>query len=174
MYTEIIKNLRSVQSRSKSGLLNEAADALEALQKEINQQEQQTDMEVSLSEQLRQMRIERSMLSKKLREKESVLSLLRQGGQQWISVEDRLPDIGSIVLIRQLYSWENNEDGAEITIGRLRPTPKGEKPYWEFQYYRPDFRKGSIMDNDIICPGSEYITHWMPLPEPPEEANNDL
>lgn len=70
MYTEIIKNLRSVQSRSKSGLLNEAADALEALQQEINQQEQQIDMEVSLSEQLRQMRIERDMLARKLKEVE--------------------------------------------------------------------------------------------------------
>lgn len=70
MYTEIIKNLRSVQSRSKSGLLNEAADALEALQQEINQQEQQPDMEVSLSEQLRQMRIERDMLARKLKEAE--------------------------------------------------------------------------------------------------------
>lgn len=53
MYTEIIKNLRSVQSRSKRGLLNEAADALEAL-----------------SEQLRQMRIERDMLARKLKEVE--------------------------------------------------------------------------------------------------------
>lgn len=71
MYTEIIKNLRSVQSRSKSGLLNEAADALEALQQETNQQEQQPDMEVSLSEQLRQMRIERDMLARKLKEVEA-------------------------------------------------------------------------------------------------------
>lgn len=53
MYTEIIKNLRSIQSRSKRGLLNEAADALEAL-----------------SEQLRQMRIERDMLARKLKEVE--------------------------------------------------------------------------------------------------------
>ena len=71
MYTEIIKNLRSVQSRSKSQSLNEAADALEALQQEINQQEQQIDMEVSLSERLRQMRIERDMLARKLKEVEA-------------------------------------------------------------------------------------------------------
>ena len=71
MYTEIIKNLRSVQSRSKSGLLNKAADALEALQQEINQQEQQPDMEVSLSKQLRQMRIERDILARKLKEVEA-------------------------------------------------------------------------------------------------------
>ena len=44
MYTEIIKNLRNIQSRSKRELLNEADDALEALQQELNQQEQQLDM----------------------------------------------------------------------------------------------------------------------------------
>lgn len=71
MYTEIIKSLRSVQSRSKSQPLNDAIDKLEALQQEINQQEQQTDMEVSLSEQLRQMRIERDMLARKLKEVEA-------------------------------------------------------------------------------------------------------
>lgn len=70
MYTEIIKSLRSVQSRSKSQSLNDAIDKLEALQQEINQQEQQIDMEVSLSEQLRQMRIERDMLARKLKEVE--------------------------------------------------------------------------------------------------------
>ena len=71
MYTEIIKNLRSVQSRSKSQSLNDAIDKLEAIQQEINQQEQQPDMEVSLSEQLRQMRIERDMLARKLKEVEA-------------------------------------------------------------------------------------------------------
>lgn len=88
---------------------------------------------------------------------------------EWISVSDRLPEPGQIVLVRQIYSWTRFEDGAMITIGRLRPADKNHKPYWEFQYYRPDFRNGSIRDNDIICPGSQYVTHWMPLPEPPKE-----
>lgn len=87
----------------------------------------------------------------------------------WINVKDRLPEPGKIVLVYQNYSWTRFEDGAAVTIGRLHPVDPGYVPYWEFQYYRPDFRSGTIMDNDIICPGSEYITHWMPLPEPPEE-----
>ncbi len=58
---------------------------------------------------------------------------------------------------------------AAVTVGRLRPTENGRVSYWEFQYYRPDFRDGTVLDNGIICPGSEYITHWMPLPEPPKE-----
>lgn len=82
----------------------------------------------------------------------------------WISVEERLPEPGRIVLITQTYSWENFEEGASVTIGRL--SPEKNNKMWEFQYYRPDFRSGTIMDNDIICPGSKYVIAWRPLPEP--------
>jgi len=88
----------------------------------------------------------------------------------WISVKDRLPEVGKIVLVRQTYSWERMEDGAEITIGRLSLAADEKRTYWEFQHYRPDFRSGTVMDNDIIRPGSEYVSHWMPLPEPPKEG----
>ena len=83
---------------------------------------------------------------------------------EWTSVEERLPEAGRIVLITQTYSWENLEEGASVTIGRL--SPEKNNKMWEFQYYRPDFRSGTIMDNDIICPGSEYVIAWRPLPEP--------
>ena len=82
----------------------------------------------------------------------------------WIPVDDRLPEPGRIVLITQTYSWENFEEGASVTIGRL--SPEKNNKMWEFQYYRLDFRSGTIMDNDIICPGSEYVIAWRPLPEP--------
>ena len=88
---------------------------------------------------------------------------------EWISVKDQLPEPGEIVLVHQIYSWQRFEDGVAVTVGRLRPTENGRVPYWEFQYYRPDSRDGTFMDNGIICPGSQYVTHWMPLPEPPEE-----
>lgn len=86
--------------------------------------------------------------------------------QEWIPVEEQLPDEEKVVLVSQTYSWENFEEAASVTIGRLHSRGENLKPYWEFQYYRPDFKHGTIMDNDIICPGSEYISAWMPLPEP--------
>ena len=91
----------------------------------------------------------------------------------WISVDERLPEPGRIVLITQTYSWENFEEGASVTIGRL--SPEKNNKMWEFQYYRPDFRSGTIMDNDIICPGSEYVIAWRPLPEPyrPERSEEE-
>lgn len=81
----------------------------------------------------------------------------------WIPCSERLPEPGKIVLVYQTYSFEQFEDDAAVTIGRLRT---GKKQYWEFQHYRPDFRTGTIMDNDIICPGSEYVLAWQPLPAP--------
>lgn len=86
----------------------------------------------------------------------------------WISVKDRLPEPGEIVLVMQVYSLERYDDGAVVTIGRLCPDKRN--TYWEFQYYRRDFRHRTILDNAIICPGSEYVTHWMHLPDPPELA----
>ena len=97
----------------------------------------------------------------------AVFALTHQQGE-WISVKDRLPEPGQIVLVYQTYSWQRFEDGAEITIGRLRRSNTRCKSYWEFQHYRADFKSGTVLDNDIIWPGNEYITHWMPLPEPPE------
>ena len=82
----------------------------------------------------------------------------------WIPVDERLPELGRIVLVTQTYSWEKFEEGASVTIGRLRP--KKNDQMWEFQHYRPDFRSGTIMDNGIICPGSEYVIAWRPIPEP--------
>lgn len=88
---------------------------------------------------------------------------------EWIPVERELPEPGKIVLVNQAYSWMRHEDSAEVTIGRLT---EGENPHWEWQYYRPDFKHGSILDNGIICPGSEYVTAWMPRPEPYREVES--
>ena len=99
--------------------------------------------------------------------------VLENLGDGWIPVDDRLPEPGRIVLITQAYSWENFEEGASVTIGRL--SPEKNNKMWEFQYYRPDFRSGTIMDNDIICPGNEYVIAWRPLPEPyrPERSKGE-
>lgn len=155
MYKELVKQLRSTVSRSKRTLFDDAADAIEQLQKELREEryrhDRLQDFEVAEAEQLHQMRVARSMLSKKLREKESVLSLLRQGKQQWISVEERLPKrtmppkdvlvyhdlVCGMFIDRAWYSYEKNK-----WVSNLGMNLK--------------------------------VTHWMPLPEPPEEVNHDL
>lgn len=43
----------------------------------------------------------------------------------WIPVEEKLPEPGEIVLVNQLYSWEHYEEGAMVTVGRLRELAAG-------------------------------------------------
>lgn len=146
MYKELVKQLRSTVSRSKRTLLDDAADAIELLQKELREEryrhDRLQDFEVAEAEQLHQMRMERNMLSKKLREKESVLSLLRQGKQQWRDAETDPPKEPTeyIVMIK---------GGANSTTilydGRLwfEEDEEGWRTYYN-------------------------VTHWMSLPEPPK------
>lgn len=76
---------------------------------------------------------------------------------QWIPVTERLPDTLVPVLIQHTYmEW------AGVTIGYI--TNCG---YWEwFGYFMGDDMLHYPMGGGTICPGSEYVTHWMPLPEP--------
>ena len=72
---------------------------------------------------------------------------LREKVPQWISVEDRLPEV-----------WKNEEDGALVN----------------YMIYSPEF--GVDIGNyhakaeRWLCVGLPCtVTHWMPLPEAPEE-----
>jgi hypothetical protein len=94
---------------------------------------------------------------------------------KWISVSEKLPEVGKIVLVYQEYSNVSGNKGAPITIGMLYKRNENTIPYWKFQHYRTDFEESTISDNGIICPGSEYVVAWMPLPEPykKEESIDD-
>lgn len=63
----------------------------------------------------------------------------------WISVKERLPNFGIPVLI----CWDGYTDIAEYRCGMVCPK-------WRTQHY------GTV---DLAS-----VTHWMPLPEPPEEG----
>ena len=68
---------------------------------------------------------------------------------EWISVKERLPGEGKDVLV---YATSKFIGGSKITTDRLE---EGEKhPIW------------------IYTHGWFEVTHWMPLPEPPEEKND--
>lgn len=160
MYKELVKQLRSTVSRSKRTLFDDAADAIELLQKELREERHRhdrlQDFEVAEGEQLHQMRIERNMLSKKLREKESVLSLLRQGKQQWRDAKTDPPATDDFVL-----AIVNGKPKPNITlVDAFQLASYCPKDGWFVEEY-PQWE-------------TPIITHWMPLPEPPEEVNHDL
>lgn len=71
---------------------------------------------------------------------------------EWISVEERLPEDSVFVLVV-------NDDG-QMMIARYNHGV----PRWEYKYTNYDW---DVWDDDLQGP----ITHWMPLPEPPEEGD---
>ena len=91
----------------------------------------------------------------------AVVDALLEPKQEWISVEDRLPEEGQIVLITQTYGWKEFEEGTEVTIAQYH------RKHFTWYRYQKDWDKHtSIMTHGDICPGNEYVTAWMPLPEP--------
>jgi hypothetical protein len=70
---------------------------------------------------------------------------------EWISVEDRLPEHKE----RVLGYWAALEDGA-------------------YEGIEISWRANSNIWTSYFVPGFSEITHWMPLPEPPEKTNEHL
>jgi len=78
---------------------------------------------------------------------------------RWISVEERLPEINTSVLVYAI----GNADGfwgehvtviADRFLFKFFPSSKGEEEWSSpWQYFHTDYK----------------ITHWKPLPEPPKE-----
>lgn len=81
--------------------------------------------------------------------KEVLKILVNDKGQSWISVKDRLPEIGKSVLI-YYPKW----DGDEIQVAKLEDD-------------------GMMFD---ICGefniGTGVVTHWMPLPQKPKSEDD--
>ena len=71
-------------------------------------------------------------------------------GGKWISVEDGLPEDEKPVLV--YYGFRNNSDNdlAMMFMGALSYFVFDPHPHWQHT------------DSGLI------VTHWMPLPEPPE------
>lgn len=67
---------------------------------------------------------------------------------EWISVKDRLPEKGKLVLI-----WTGNDD---------------RRPAIFLAYLDDDGQEW--VDGDYYT-GAEYVTYWQPLPEPPQEPD---
>lgn len=108
------------------------------------------------------------------------------GAPQWISVEDKLPDAetevlavcnrngfrfvcpaiyenGTVLTQDSMWSWYDldnygtySEENDDYVI------PEG---WWENRQFTPD----DVYNSPVDCP----VTHWMPLPAPPNNTEED-
>jgi hypothetical protein len=79
------------------------------------------------------------------------LSGYQASAPQWISVKQQMPDVHEEVLVNIVYPIER--------IEKLAYRFEGNKVEW---FVLPD-PQGYFWNE-------EWITHWMPLPKPPEES----
>ena len=93
----------------------------------------------------KQKRIEN--MEKIIEDQQERIDIMSEGG--WISVKDRLPEQRIGVLV---YCPEYNN----VFAGELNDYLK--KGQWYF------------FDDEIKHPIEEEVTHWMPMPKPPEEG----
>lgn len=75
----------------------------------------------------------------------------------WISVKERLPELG----IRHTYLFVNGK--GNVTYGYAYDNKDGSDLYASED-------KHSIWINDMDSETNEVATHWMPLPKPPEKC----
>jgi hypothetical protein len=75
---------------------------------------------------------------------------------KWISVNDRLPRTPNAFLVYYGFKDENGEMYETRYIGTMTFFAFDKEPHWQHE--------GSY---------GLTVTHWMPLPEPPKEMNDD-
>lgn len=84
----------------------------------------------------------------------------------WISATEKLPETNKCVLLSTLYHTLPDGQGEyeRVTVGFLhQPSDKRYKPYF---YWAGVSDYGDMVRATSMCPGNEFVTHWMPLPEP--------
>ena len=88
---------------------------------------------------------------------DDVIALLKeQEPSGWISVEDRLPEEG----VRVLAVKKLKDGRRDLALATCIP-----------EYKHHDYVTGEdIVEPYWVCGGNNNITHWMPLPEMPEEG----
>lgn len=85
----------------------------------------------------------------------------------WIPTSEKLPEVNKMVLLYAPYM-----EYEPISIGCLwQGTDENRVPYfrWFAHWEDNDTTKGGLhysIGCPYICPGSEYVIAWQPLPEP--------
>lgn len=92
-----------------------------------------------------------------------ILALLKEQEIRWIPVTEKLPELNQRVLVYAVGKIDGfiGEHVTEICsrfVQRILPSSPGYETWSSpYQYFHTDYE----------------ITHWMPLPEPPKENDNE-
>ena len=129
-YEELVRVLRE-QAEKYNGLLGAAVA---------------TNVMKQAADAIEELLQENDALGRSLCECDDLLKKLER--HKWISVKERLPEIGKRVLI--LYELRDDEEN--ISVGWLED--------------------GGFVSWDDSLWTMRDVTNWMPFPEPPKEANN--
>lgn len=82
---------------------------------------------------------------------------------EWISIEEELPYPYDFVLV--LSTTKGTNEPKPMTLARLIPGGK----LWEFLHEYKDGSGVGVYQDLEWNVDMEDITHWMPLPSPPEK-----
>ena len=74
----------------------------------------------------------------------------RAAQSEWISVEDRMPEIDEFVLVLRAWDGKLSQCVDKLELHHDCEEPEGKQDWYDFLYSH-------------IC----EVTHWQPLPEPP-------
>jgi len=78
---------------------------------------------------------------------------------RWISVEDEMPDIAQVVLAYGV--WEGEINGKE-KVKTVNIAQMDNRESW------------NIIGTDAYAAWLREVTHWMPLPPPPDILDKDI
>lgn len=77
---------------------------------------------------------------------------------EWISVEERLPEIGVVCLLYQSYPKDT------VFNCRAYPLQRNFTKIGGLNY----LKKFVLYEDQFCNQGLKHVSHWMPLPEPPK------